>query len=42
VVVVLLLWCGLVLGEMRLFVCSNDDSIKVYTLPAMQNTCTIR
>jgi len=29
-------------GDTRLFVCSNDDSIKVYSLPAMQNICTIR
>ena len=35
-------YCCLFPGDTRLFVCSNDDSIKVYSLPAMQNICTIR
>eukprot|EP00877_Chromochloris_zofingiensis_P008603 jgi/Chrzof1/3997/Cz13g16160.t1 len=29
-------------GEMRLFVCNNDDTIKVFSLPSMTNVCTIR
>ena len=37
-----LLLVVLLLGEVRLFVCCNDNSIKVFRLPDMQNVTTVR